>query len=197
VFWGVLVVSLCVLVFRVVRMLDEVIGTVAGSPTSRCRSCAASTTPSPGVNVELARVDTIVAGVQSITATTDNLAQVVHASVSNPLIKAAAFASGTARAARAFRRASHRPGAPREACLLPRPRPRRRAADRRLRRPAGRRRPRRPSPVNIAGEAGRVAGSFSERLRYAAEQGRIAAEAREAELRARYDVPTMQRALER
>jgi hypothetical protein len=53
------------------------------------------------------------------------------------------------------------------------------------------------SPANLAGEAGRAAGSFGERLRYAAEQGRIAAEAREAELRARYDVPTLQRALER
>jgi hypothetical protein len=53
------------------------------------------------------------------------------------------------------------------------------------------------SPVHLAGEAGRAAGTFSERLRHAAEQGRLAAEAREAELRARYDVPTLQRALER
>jgi hypothetical protein len=53
------------------------------------------------------------------------------------------------------------------------------------------------SPVHLAGEAGRAAGTFSERLKHAAEQGRLAAEAREAELRARYDVPTLQRALER
>jgi hypothetical protein len=55
------------------------------------------------VNVELARVDTIVAGVQSITHTTDQLVGVVHATVSNPLIKAAAFAAGAARASRQFR----------------------------------------------------------------------------------------------
>jgi hypothetical protein len=53
------------------------------------------------------------------------------------------------------------------------------------------------SPVHLAGQAGRAAGTFSERLKHAAEQGRLAAEAREAELRARYDVPTLQRALER
>jgi hypothetical protein len=53
------------------------------------------------------------------------------------------------------------------------------------------------SPSHLAGQAGRAAGSFSERLRVAAAEGRVAAQAREAELRARYDVPTMQRALER
>lgn len=53
------------------------------------------------------------------------------------------------------------------------------------------------SPVHVAGQAGRAAGSFSERLRRAAAEGRVAAAAREAELRARYDVPTLQRALER
>ena len=56
-----------------------------------------------GVNVELARVDTIVAGVQSITATTDQLVNVVHATVSNPLIKAAAFSAGAARATKKMR----------------------------------------------------------------------------------------------
>jgi hypothetical protein len=53
------------------------------------------------------------------------------------------------------------------------------------------------SPTHLAGEAGRSVGGFGERLRHAVEEGRIAAEAREAELRQRYDVPTLQRALER
>jgi hypothetical protein len=59
-----------------------------------CRPCERVNETVAGVNVELARVDTIVAGVQSITATTDQLVGVVHATVSNPLIKAAAFAAG-------------------------------------------------------------------------------------------------------
>jgi methyl-accepting chemotaxis protein len=102
-FWGVLVLSLSVLVFRVVKVLDEVIGTVGRVTDESVPILRGVNDTVAGVNVELARVDTIVAGVQSITATTDNLASVVHASVSNPLIKAAAFASGTARAARVLR----------------------------------------------------------------------------------------------
>ena len=102
-FWAVLVIALVLLVLRAVGLLDEVVRTV--------RSITDETTPIlrgvnetvAGVNVELARIDTIVAGVQSITATTDQLVGVVHATVSNPLIKAAAFAAGTARATRRMR----------------------------------------------------------------------------------------------
>ena len=43
------------------------------------------------------------------------------------------------------------------------------------------------SPICLS--AGQAAGTFSERLRFAAEEGRRAAEAREAELRTRYRVP--------
>jgi len=102
-FWAVLVVALVLLVMRAVGLLDEVVRTV--------RQVTDETTPIlrgvketvAGVNVELARMDTIMAGVQSITATTDQLVGVVHATVSNPLIKAAAFAAGTARATRRMR----------------------------------------------------------------------------------------------
>ncbi|GGI07337.1 hypothetical protein [Egicoccus halophilus] len=45
------------------------------------------------------------------------------------------------------------------------------------------------SPVHVAGRAGQAAGSFSERVRFAAEEGRRAARDREAELRIRYRVP--------
>lgn len=57
-----------------------------------------------GVNTELARLDTIVASVQHISATGENIADVVHAAVANPLIKAIAFASGTGAAMRTARR---------------------------------------------------------------------------------------------
>jgi uncharacterized protein YoxC len=58
-----------------------------------------------GVNTELARIDTIVASVQNISGTAENIAEVVHAAVANPLIKAVAFASGTGVAFKAARRA--------------------------------------------------------------------------------------------
>jgi uncharacterized protein YqfA (UPF0365 family) len=51
------------------------------------------------------------------------------------------------------------------------------------------------APTTIAGRAGSAAGSFSERLRAAAEEGRAAAVAHEAELRARYGVPHLRQAL--
>lgn len=52
------------------------------------------------------------------------------------------------------------------------------------------------APANLAGQAGRAAGSFTERLRAAAQEGRLAAEEREAELRARYEVPTLRETLD-
>ena len=47
------------------------------------------------------------------------------------------------------------------------------------------------APANLAGQAGRAAGSFAERLREATEEGRIAAAEREAELRGRFHVPSV------
>ena len=51
------------------------------------------------------------------------------------------------------------------------------------------------APTNLAGQAGRAAGSFADRVRVAADEGRAAAAAREAELRAQFDVPSVRKAL--
>ncbi len=50
------------------------------------------------------------------------------------------------------------------------------------------------APANLAGQAGRAAGGFAERLRAAAAEGRAAATEREAELRSRFEVPTVREA---
>jgi uncharacterized protein YoxC len=102
-FWGLLVLALCVLIARTTRILDEVVVTVRGVTERTLPILDGVNESVSGVNVELARVDTIVAGVQSITATTDQLVSVVHATVSNPLIKAAAFTAGAARATKKMR----------------------------------------------------------------------------------------------
>jgi len=102
-FWGVLVVALVVLVARTVKVLDQTVDTIRGVTDETLPILRNANETVAGVNVELARIDTIVAGVQSITATTDQIVGVVHATVSNPLIKAAAFAAGAARAGRQFR----------------------------------------------------------------------------------------------
>ncbi|MFP4634359.1 MAG: hypothetical protein ACLFRD_00740 [Nitriliruptoraceae bacterium] len=51
------------------------------------------------------------------------------------------------------------------------------------------------APTNLAGQAGRAAGGFAERLRAAAAEGRTAAAEREAELRSRFHVPSVRDAV--
>lgn len=101
--WVVLVLALCVLVARAVRAVDRVIGAIGTLTDETVPILRDIDDTVSGVNVEIARVDTIVAGVQSITATTDQLVGVVHATVSNPVIKAAALTAGVSRATRTFR----------------------------------------------------------------------------------------------
>jgi uncharacterized protein YoxC len=94
-FWGVLVIALCVVMINVFRLLSQVGDLVEGVTDQTVPLLGGLNETVAGVNVELARVDTIIAGVQSITATADSLVGVVHATVSNPMIKAAAWMTGT------------------------------------------------------------------------------------------------------
>ena len=55
-------------------------------------------------NVELERVDTLLGTAESISSTVDSASRLAYLAFSNPVIKAIAFASGTGRAARRFRR---------------------------------------------------------------------------------------------
>lgn len=102
-FWGVLVIAACWGISKAVKLLEEATRDLRETTDRVLPTLEQVTETAAGVNVELARVDTIIAGVQSITHTTDQLVGVVHATVSNPLIKAAAFAAGTAKAARLLR----------------------------------------------------------------------------------------------
>ena len=56
-----------------------------------------------GVNTELARIDSIVASVQHVSSRAESIADVLHTAVTNPLIKALAFASGAGAAMRRAR----------------------------------------------------------------------------------------------
>jgi hypothetical protein len=55
-------------------------------------------------NVELERVDNLLGTAESISTTVDSASRLAYLAFSNPVIKALAFASGTTRAARYFRR---------------------------------------------------------------------------------------------
>ncbi len=102
VFWGALVVMASYALLKTVGLLEEATRGLRETTDRLLPTLEQVTETAAGVNVELARIDTIVAGVQSITSTTDQLVGVLHATVSNPLIKVAAFAAGTARASRKF-----------------------------------------------------------------------------------------------
>ena len=55
-------------------------------------------------NTDLERLDTLLDSATSVSNTVDSASQLAYMAFSNPVIKAIAFASGTARAARALRR---------------------------------------------------------------------------------------------
>lgn len=54
-------------------------------------------------NADLARLDGLLESASSVTQTVDSASQLAYLVFSNPIIKAVAFATGTARAAKAFR----------------------------------------------------------------------------------------------
>lgn len=102
-FWGVLVIVLCVVLINVFRLLSRLGELVEGITDETVPLIGGVHETVSGINVELARVDAIVAGVQSITTTADSLAGVVHATVANPLIKVSAWAAGGSAALKAAR----------------------------------------------------------------------------------------------
>lgn len=55
-------------------------------------------------NTDLERLDTLLDSATSVTNTVDSASHLAYLAFSNPIIKAIAFATGTARAARSFRR---------------------------------------------------------------------------------------------
>lgn len=55
-------------------------------------------------NTDLERLDTLLDSATSVTNTVDSASQLAYLAFSNPVIKAIAFATGTTRALRAFRR---------------------------------------------------------------------------------------------
>ena len=55
-------------------------------------------------NSDLERLDTLLDSATSVTKTVDSASQLAYLAFSNPVIKAIAFATGTGRALRAFRR---------------------------------------------------------------------------------------------
>jgi hypothetical protein len=103
VFWAVLVIAMIVALFRLLGLIASATEAVDKATDQTINLLSDANETVTGVNVELARIDTIVAGVQSITHTTDQLVGVLHATISNPLVKGAAYAVGAARTVKQLR----------------------------------------------------------------------------------------------
>jgi methyl-accepting chemotaxis protein len=97
-FWGLLVVVLCIVLLNVFRLISQVGDLVEGVTDETVPLIGGVGETVSGVNVQLARVDDVLSGVQHMTHTADQMVTVIHATVSNPLIKVVAFAVGTTKA---------------------------------------------------------------------------------------------------
>jgi methyl-accepting chemotaxis protein len=96
-FWGLLVVFLCIVLLNVFRLISQIGDLIEGITDETVPLIGSVNETVSGVNVQLARADDVMAGIQHMTATADSLVTVIHATISNPLIKVAALGVGTVR----------------------------------------------------------------------------------------------------
>ena len=102
------VALLAVLLLAVIRTLTAVREAVEDFRRDTVATVGELRTAAHQANVELERVDTLLGTAESIGSTVDSASRLAYLALSNPIIKALAFATGTGRAARRLRRG--RPG---------------------------------------------------------------------------------------
>ena len=100
-FWGLLVLFLALVLLTMFRVLESTKMLIDGIRTQTVPLLGEVKTTVQGVNKELDRVDTIMDSAGKMTKSVERITVVVEQTVSNPLIKFAAFAAG---ASRAFKR---------------------------------------------------------------------------------------------
>lgn len=99
------VVILAVMLLAVIRTLTAVREAVEAFRRDTLSTVGELRTAAHQANVELERVDTLLGTAESIGSTVDSASRLAYLALSNPIIKALAFATGTGRAARRIRRA--------------------------------------------------------------------------------------------
>jgi uncharacterized protein YoxC len=100
-FWGLLVAFLAAVLVIMVRVLESTKMLIDGIRGETVPLLGEVKTTVSGVNKELERVDTIMDSAGKMAKSAERITVVVEQTVSNPLIKFAAFAAG---ASRAFKR---------------------------------------------------------------------------------------------
>lgn len=102
--WAVLVVILIGVMFALFRVLEATRMLLDGIRQETVPLLSEVTTTVTSVNKELDRVDGMMESAGNIVRSAERISTVVEHTVSNPLIKVAAFGAGTARAMRRFRK---------------------------------------------------------------------------------------------
>ena len=100
-FWGVLVLFLSLMLLTMFRVLESTKTLIDGIRDETVPLLGEVKTTVSGVNKELDRVDTVMESAGKMAKSAERITVVVEQTVSNPLIKFAAFAAG---ASRAFKR---------------------------------------------------------------------------------------------
>jgi predicted PurR-regulated permease PerM len=99
--WGVLVLFLAFMVFRVALLIDSTTKMVDETRKNTMPLLQEVTTSVASVNKELERLDGMAESIGNIVKSAERVTNVVEQAVSSPLIKVAAFGAG---ASRMFRR---------------------------------------------------------------------------------------------
>jgi uncharacterized protein YoxC len=102
-FWALLVLFLALVLVNVFRVLESTKMLIDGIREETVPLLHEVTTTVTGVNKELERVDTIMVSAGKITGSVSRLTEVVERTVSNPLIKLAAFTAGASAAIKRLR----------------------------------------------------------------------------------------------
>lgn len=104
-FFGLGMLALTIVLLNVFRLISQIGDLVEGVTGETVPLIGSVNETVSGINVELARVDAIMAGVQHITVTADSLVSVLHATIANPLVKVAGYLAGATAAVKAARAA--------------------------------------------------------------------------------------------
>ena len=102
--WGVLVLFLAFMVFRVALLIDATTKMVDETRQQTMPLLREVTTSVASVNKELERLDGMAESIGNIVKSAERVTNVVEQAVSSPLIKVAAFGAGASRAMRKLQR---------------------------------------------------------------------------------------------
>src|SRR5438105_1835612 len=103
-FWGLLVLFLALVLLTMFRVLESTKMLIDGIRSETVPLLGEVKHTVEGVNKELERADTIMESAGRMTRSVERITVVVEQTVSNPLIKFAAFAAGASRALKRLRK---------------------------------------------------------------------------------------------